>query len=629
MAHVDRKQWKPVGVADLEPAADDAVRSVRNTLVTAGPGAGKTELLAQRGCFLLETEMCPPPYRVLAVSLKVDAAANLRKRIQARLGSESRRFLSITLDAFAKNLVQRFSAGLPPPWQPGIRLVPRLRDPRDAEIGDFLQGLVVPSDLGRIEAIQRNRFYSRFVVGTAIRSPDATPSSLEEWAAREYWRLALEGSRSGRATLTFRMIARLADFSLRCNPRIVSALQDAHPFVLLDEFQDMTAVHYDLLKTAFLGSSSVLTAVGDTKQRIMVWAGAFPRITQDFVNTFDAQALTLVRNYRAAPHLVQVLNALSRYVEEGSVEVEAHARLQCEGVCEILEFTAAEREAEHVADMILSAQAAGVPPGDMSVIVRQRTPVMIRLLQDAASSRGLRVRDEGPYQDICDEPAMALVLSALRLATKRRDPEAWTRLLDLSSALVAVGTLGRAAEPEQMSSMLRNVAEDRLAADPTDSEEVCTVLWDVLDVVGRAALQGAFPKYNDGSWLDEVIRRGSELLSEERTRAENWAGAVACFEGEGVIPAMTIHKSKGLEYHTVFFLGLEDSSWWAFERSADEERRAFFVAFSRAKERVFFTFTRTRNDSGRGEQRQTRRGIRTLYEALAEAGIGTKVIAIP
>jgi DNA helicase II / ATP-dependent DNA helicase PcrA len=51
---------------------------------------------------------------------------------------------------------------------------------------------------------------------------------------------------------------------------------------------------------------------------------------------------------------------------------------------------------------------------------------------------------------------------------------------------------------------------------------------------------------------------------------------------------MTIHKSKGLEYHTIIFIGLEDGAFWTFQRQPDEDKCAFFVALSRAKERVIF-----------------------------------------
>src|SRR5579862_1076125 len=101
--------WVPRGIAALEENALEVVRSTASYAVVAGPGAGKTELLAQRASFLLETGACPSPRRILAISFKRDAAKNLRDRVQRRSGPErARRFESYTFDAWAKSLLDRF-----------------------------------------------------------------------------------------------------------------------------------------------------------------------------------------------------------------------------------------------------------------------------------------------------------------------------------------------------------------------------------------------------------------------------------------------------------------------------------------------------------------------------------------
>jgi superfamily I DNA/RNA helicase len=108
------EDWAPVGIAGLEDAALNAVRASGNTLVTAGPGAGKTELLGQRGVYLLQTGLCPYPRRILAISCKRDAARNLRERFRLRCSKEqANRLDSLTFDAFAKSTLDRFCALFP------------------------------------------------------------------------------------------------------------------------------------------------------------------------------------------------------------------------------------------------------------------------------------------------------------------------------------------------------------------------------------------------------------------------------------------------------------------------------------------------------------------------------------
>ena len=102
--------WLPAADMTLEPNALTAVTMTeRSLVVTAGPGAGKTELLAQRADFLLRTGQCRYPRRILAISFKVDAAKNLKDRVRRRCSPElAARLDSYTFHAFAKRLIDTF-----------------------------------------------------------------------------------------------------------------------------------------------------------------------------------------------------------------------------------------------------------------------------------------------------------------------------------------------------------------------------------------------------------------------------------------------------------------------------------------------------------------------------------------
>jgi superfamily I DNA/RNA helicase len=74
---------------------------------------------------------------------------------------------------------------------------------------------------------------------------------------------------------------------------------------------------------------------------------------------------------------------------------------------------------------------------------------------------------------------------------------------------------------------------------------------------------------------------------------------------------MTVHKSKGLEYDTIIFLGLDDNSWWSRQAGDVEGLSTFFVALSRAMQRAIFTYC-----EGRGRER-----VADLYQLLTDAGV--------
>src|SRR6266540_5810085 len=137
------EEWQPVGVESLEDNAEEVVRSTENRSVIAGPGAGKTELLAQRGAYLLQTGGSPRPQRILAIAFKRDAATNLAARVRMRCHPEhAARLDSMTFDAFAKGLVDRFGQALPEPWRPAADY--KIFFPNERDYREYLSGVGAP-----------------------------------------------------------------------------------------------------------------------------------------------------------------------------------------------------------------------------------------------------------------------------------------------------------------------------------------------------------------------------------------------------------------------------------------------------------------------------------------------------
>lgn len=139
-------------------------------------------------------------------------------------------------------------------------------------------------------------------------------------------------------------------------------------------------------------------------------------------------------------------------------------------------------------------------------------------------------------------------------------------------------------------------------------------LNDIISFAGADKIKSSYPAYKNKKYFSETIGSFSQLLKEEAKGATNLKTILDTITGVGVIPIMTIHKSKGLEYHTVIFMGLEDGAFWSYDKQPDEDKCAFFVALSRAKERVAFTFSRNRN--GRA---QSLTKIEELFKSLEDS----------
>ncbi|NTW02032.1 MAG: ATP-dependent helicase [Oscillochloris sp.] len=616
--HAD--EWNPVGVDELEPNAELAVRSTASRLVVAGPGAGKTELLAQRASFLLQTATCPSPKRILAISFKRDAAKNLDRRVRERCGDRANCFDSLTLDAFGKRLVDQFWPALPESWRPMPTYQVLTTSISADEAEQWLMTAPVPTGFSRaaIEGWGREEVRTVFdavMHGYELPYTSVDPQVMRMWGLH-WWREQLRSS-DETSRLTFPMLNRLAAYLLRCNPKIVAALRLTYSHVFLDEFQDTTASHWDLVRSAFLESNTVLTAVGDSKQRIMVWAGAKTDVFETFQKEFAAERVDLVRNYRSVPELVRIQHVIAQIVEAGTAEPVAASTRGGAGICSILEFRNPEQEAAYLANLIAEEIDAGeATPRDFCILTRQRTGEMVRLLQETLHRKGIALRDESALQELRAEPITSIVLSALRLATCTRDGQAWDSLVEEIAFLSGLDDESDGAELQRLVIAHKNSVAKHLAE--------CGNLHDlprgVVDVLGAGRYQATYKQYADNNFLNKVLSDLGKTLQASLTSVGDVQQVVDDVIGANIVPAMTIHKSKGLEFSTVIFLGLEDSEWWGFRTQPEEEKRAFFVAFSRAIHRVMFTFSDER-DTKKGRRRQRRRDVDELHYILRQAGV--------
>lgn len=613
---VSPANWLPQGIESLEEAAAEAVRYDKHALVIAGPGAGKTELLAQRACYLLQAGLCPRPTRILAISLKRDAAKNLAERVKHRCGEVlARRFDSQTFDAFAKGLVDRFGPALPEKWRPSpdyeinFDIECRYRDRVSAVPAEYQQ-----LNPGELAALAITNYKTHFIGRRISAFPD-NPTTPEDRAADGVWQYLLHSGE--KSSLNFHMLGRLAEHLLSTNPKILEALRASYGFVFLDEFQDTTSIYYALTKTAFLTSGSVLTAVGDDKQSIMRWALALSGIFATFQADFKARVFALVRNHRSAPKLVQIIGTLAKAIDPHCNPPEpVDDGSGGEGECRILEFPNEIREAEELAQLIEQwALKDGVPPRSICVLTRQTPALYGAALLGVLEEKKIPARIEETLQALLSEPVVALLLDCLKLATRPQAPVSWR---DLTSFLSRASggddeTYGRQIA-QSVSAFIDGLRKLTSTAGSSDTD-VATIVARVVDFVGRSRLIGEFPQYKQGTFLNDALADFSKHFS-GFLAGSNWPTAVDAFEGTDALPLMTIHKSKGLEYHTVVFLGLEDYPFRSFKTLQDEEAASFFVAFSRAKKRVVFTFCRSRNGKA-----QTAKSIKPLYRLLLDEGV--------
>ncbi len=584
MTRIPPDEWHPVGIEELERAACEAIHQVENSvLVTAGPGAGKTEFLAQKAIFLLQTGICPVPQRILAISFKRDAARNLGARVERRSGRDlARRLDSLTFDAFTKGMLDRFRLGLPQEWRPTSDY--RITFPKRDVFEDFLR---------RHGVTDLNATCLESLVTSYRLSPEGEHANvIEKW-----WKEQLE--RSDGSALTFDMINRLVLFLIERNPKIVRALRLTYPFVLLDEFQDTTEPQFELLRAIFQGSRSRLTAVGDDLQQIMGWAGAMPDGFARFKNTFEAQHLELEWNWRVHDKLARVQSLIARELLGRERSSKGRGKLEVEGdpVAIWVYATAADEAAGLARWLADECHKGSMGPHDVGILVRQRADRAEKQLRWAFEQHGLHLRNvarqvgEITIQDLLAEPLTEALLPVLKLAAHPRDPGAWEQVRTLLAALEALDWDDEPGHRRVVKSLQGYIRDMRKRLrDTKPSNFVGEDLFrQLLGVFGEDRLRASQPAYRRDEDFCRVREGFVRLLDESRSNAGTWHEVIDRFVGKNQIALMTIHKSKGLEFHTMIFYGLDASEWWSLRPQKPEELRAFYVALTRAKQRAIFT----------------------------------------
>lgn len=522
-------EWNPSAEIHLEPNADRAVRELkRNVVLSAGPGAGKTELLAQRADLLLRTGSCRYPRRILAISFKKDASRNLRERVRERCGHElASRLDSHTFHAFSKRLIDRYRVCLA-----GADAL----DP-DFTIGDT-----------RIESSQ-------------ITFDDMVPLALQ----------ILETSTTAR-----------------------NAVRQTYSHVFLDEFQDCTNQQYKLIVAAFGTSSATLTAVGDTKQRIMGWAGALEGIFETFGADFDATPLNLYQNFRSAPRLRRIQNTMIR-VMDSPAAVEDSVLAGEEGIAEVWSFANETEEADEIATQVRQwIEQDGIAPSEIAILVFKQPHLYGASVMDALGEAGIAVRNEGELQDLSTEPLVRLIVDFVTTLASENDPEIYQRTLQA----LCVFAMDEDAEYRDRARWQRYIERERKKMRAFEQAtwvdtQMRACIDRLIDAFGLGAVVALSADYELGErvadLVDETVKRISKLCSQGQSVTD----ALSRFSDDGAVRVMTIHKSKGLEFESVVVMGVENETFWG---KIEDERSLFFVAISRAKNRLVVTTSRHRTE---------------------------------
>ena len=614
---------RPLSTIALSPEQSAAVRAVHGpALILAGAGSGKTRVITERVSYLV-SGLGVEPREILAVTFTNKAADEMRHRIEQRLGAAARAAWIMTFHALCVRILRRH------PEEAGLR--------RDFVIFDQDESLALLKRAIASLGLSEKDLPPRRIL--SLLSMQKNGRAWSEADIREY-RLDVLNELDGRYNTGLRA-ANAVDFDdlLALSARVLEETdildrdpQLAFRYILVDEYQDTNRLQYRIVRSLAAANKNI-TVVGDEDQSIYSWRGADIRNILEFEKDFPGAAiLRLEENYRSTQ---AILDAASGLVRNNENRIGKTLRAMRAGGQRV-ESLVARDEYEEALRVATDIQRTG---SSKRVACLYRMNAQSRALEEALAGARIRYQVVGAVgfyarREIRD------VVSYLRLALNPQDDSAFRRVVNVPP---------------------RGVGEQTLAAIGLAARDRGVSLWEGLQGVlsgsalpsrTRASLGRFVTLVNElqdearssgpGALVESVIRKTGyeELVDQEPSpvredRLQNLeelkTAALDLEEREGLglrefldrtfllgdadtirddapVLLMTLHSAKGLEFDTVFLVGMEEGLIPHMRAVQDpgqmeEERRLCYVGMTRAQNRL--VLTRARERSYYGDRRVT------------------------
>ena len=571
-------------------------------LVLAGPGSGKTLVITERTKYLIE-ECGIDPAQILVITFTKAAATEMKRRFQRKMnrscpvtfGTFHAVYFAILKHAYnysADNIAREEQR-----YQCMREIIAKEHLTYEDET-EFITSLLGEISLVKNSGIQIANYYSKNCAETVFRK-----------VYREYHEFLYKN--------------RLIDFDdmlvytkelFEQRPDILAAWQNKYRYILIDEFQDINQIQYDVIRMLALPERN-LFAVGDDDQAIYGFRGADSELMLRFKKDFpDASQILLGVNYRSTSNIVTnslkvIMHNTRRYEKELKAERKGGPCLHIQEVKDVNE------EAEYIAGEIEKSIRSGTKAEDIAVLFRTHTDA--RPVVEALLARKLPFEMKEHLPNLYEHFIAKDIQAYFRLAMKCAGRQDLLQVMNRPKRYLSRDSLqGKRASFE----ILRDYYRDKdWMTDRIDQFE-----WDVKmmeKMTPYAAITYLRKRVGYDEYLKEYcisrhlkITDLSEILSELEEAAkpyetmEEWFSHIEEYTEalkkretgrntpEKGIRLMTIHAAKGLEFDTVFVIQANEGRipYKKAEKAEEieEERRLFYVAMTRAKNRLVFSYVK-------------------------------------
>ena len=642
-------------LAELNPAQREAVEAIGGpVLILAGPGSGKTRVIAHRVAYLIK--VCGVnPRRIMAVTFTNKAAREMEARLYRLVSSSVRELTLGTFHAIGARILRMDGNAI------GIDSHFVIYD-REDQTSLIKRGI---QEVG----LDPKQYAPQAIASaiTAAKSRMLTPqdfiqyshSYFDEVVERVYERYQQLLGESN--ALDFDDLLMKVVQLFRSSPDILSRYQERYLHIQVDEFQDTNLVQYELIKQ-ISGKYRNICVVGDPDQSIYSWRFADLRNILSFEKDYpEAKVVLLEQNYRSTKMILETASHVISANQQRKPK-DLWTNNEMGELTTVVETYSEQEEAQFVVNEIERLVGQGrVRLGDCAVMYR--TNAQSRALEEAF------VRYGTPYKLVAgtrfyERREIKDIIAYLRLIQNPYDSVSLLRIINVPGRGIGQQTLAKLSSrakslgvPEYRA--LQQIAELKEGEEPQSpfTSRITRTLAGFLNLMEEFMARSQ--ELNLVDLFDLVIERSGYreyILSgvdgeerwdntlELRTVAQEYRhlnppeGLAAFLEGvtlvsdvdgldESVdtVTLITLHQAKGLEFPVVFIVGMEDGllpHFRSFDDSAqmEEERRLCYVGVTRAKQRVYLVRAFRRSLMGSSTINPPSRFLNDIPQHLTSGG---------
>lgn len=610
-------------------------------MVIAGPGSGKTRVLTYRIAHLINTGV--PPWQILALTFTNKAAREMKERIAKVVGDKAHNVWAGTFHSiFARILrVEAQHIGFPSSFT--------IYDTDDSK--SLLKNILKEKGLNA-KQYPVNVLYTRI---SSAKSQLITPKLYElNQELRDQDRKA---NRPQMFELYQTYVARCKkagamDFDdllfqlynlLQSAPEVLEKYREKFKYVLVDEFQDTNRLQYAIVRKLiqYPGSERNLCVVGDDAQSIYAFRGATIDNILDFERDYDdLKTFKLEQNYRSTEHIVQAANQIILQNKK-QLQKKIWSDKGTGERIKVIQTMTDKEEAKRVVDTILEQKIRNhLQNSDIAILYR--TNSQSRIFEESLRRQNIKYKIFGGLSFYQRKEVKDLI-AYLRVVVNPLDEEALRRIInypvrgigkttvDLLSQEAAdsgrtlweviKGYQGAARTTTSIRAFVFMIESFQKKLDNKDAYQMATEIFEKskleADLKKDTTVQGIGRLDNVTSLLDsikefvdndEVIDDATVPDKKLTTFLQTIALHTDADDGDddtNRVTMMSIHAAKGLEFKSVFVVGLEEDLFPSFMAvkegldAVDEERRLFYVAVTRAEQYLTLSHTTQRYRNGR------------------------------